>query len=164
MKPLLLQYATYNAWAHTRIYNAVQLVPAHVQVTKAVGSFETIQATLYHLWFAENTWAGRIGFNTANAAAVEPGTETATICYHLLQISHSYIQYIEKANESTLAQQVTYRTTKNELFQQPVYQILHHVFNHATYHRGQIISMLRSFKIGNLPATDFIVWSRTAGL
>ena len=35
-----------------------------------------------------------------------------------------------------------------------------HVFNHGTYHRGQLINMLRQLGVEKLPQTDFIVWSR----
>ncbi|MGB3005447.1 MAG: DinB family protein [Chitinophagaceae bacterium] len=35
-----------------------------------------------------------------------------------------------------------------------------HVFNHAAYHRGQLINMLRQLGVKKLPATDFIIWSR----
>jgi uncharacterized damage-inducible protein DinB len=38
--------------------------------------------------------------------------------------------------------------------------MLLHVFNHGTYHRGQLVTMLRQLGIENIPATDFIVWSR----
>ena len=35
-----------------------------------------------------------------------------------------------------------------------------HVFNHSTYHNGQIVTMLRQLKIEKIPATDFIAWTR----
>jgi len=49
---------------------------------------------------------------------------------------------------------------KGEHFKQPIYKMLLHVFNHGTYHRGQIVNMLRQLGIEKIPQTDFIVWSR----
>jgi uncharacterized damage-inducible protein DinB len=35
-----------------------------------------------------------------------------------------------------------------------------HVFNHGTYHRGQLVNMLRQLGIEKIPPTDFSVWSK----
>jgi uncharacterized damage-inducible protein DinB len=53
-----------------------------------------------------------------------------------------------------------YQNTKKEQFKQPIYQVLLHMFNHSTYHRGQLVTMLRQLGVQKLPSTDFIVWSR----
>ena len=39
-----------------------------------------------------------------------------------------------------------------------IYQMLVHVFNHSTYHRGQLINMLRQLGIEKVPTTDFALW------
>ena len=49
---------------------------------------------------------------------------------------------------------------KREMFKQPVWQMILHVFNHGTYHRGQLINMLRQLGVEKISQTDFIVWSR----
>jgi uncharacterized damage-inducible protein DinB len=41
-----------------------------------------------------------------------------------------------------------------------VYQILLHLANHNTYHRGQLVNMLRQLGVEKIPQTDFVVWSR----
>jgi len=38
--------------------------------------------------------------------------------------------------------------------------MLTHVFNHGTYHRGQLITMARQLGVEKLQQTDFIIWSR----
>ncbi|MDQ6763781.1 MAG: hypothetical protein M3015_14295, partial [Bacteroidota bacterium] len=53
------------------------------------------------------------------------------------------------------------QNSKKEFFKQPVYEMLVQVFNHQTFHRGQLITMMRQNGIDKLPATDFIVYSRT---
>jgi uncharacterized damage-inducible protein DinB len=39
-----------------------------------------------------------------------------------------------------------------------VYHVLHHIFNHSTYHRGQLVTMLRQLGSKDIPATDFIAF------
>jgi uncharacterized damage-inducible protein DinB len=43
-----------------------------------------------------------------------------------------------------------------------VVDVFLHVLNHGTYHRGQLVNMLRQLGIEKIPQTDFIVWSRSA--
>jgi uncharacterized damage-inducible protein DinB len=38
--------------------------------------------------------------------------------------------------------------------------MLLHLFNHGTYHRGQLVNQLRQLGIAKIPPTDFIIWSR----
>ena len=40
-----------------------------------------------------------------------------------------------------------YYNSKKEHFKSPVYQMLMHVFNHGTYHRGQLVNMLRQLGV-----------------
>jgi uncharacterized damage-inducible protein DinB len=50
---------------------------------------------------------------------------------------------------------IEYKNLKGDAFAKPVWEILLHVVNHGTYHRGQIAAMLR--QLGHVPpSTDFI--------
>jgi uncharacterized damage-inducible protein DinB len=53
-----------------------------------------------------------------------------------------------------------YYNTKRELFKDPTWQMLLQVFNHGSYHRGQLVNMLRQLGVEKIPQTDFIVWGR----
>jgi len=54
---------------------------------------------------------------------------------------------------------VAYKNIKGEPFQSPVWQIVLHIVNHASYHRGQITTMLR--QLGHTPVpTDLIAFYR----
>ena len=67
---------------------------------------------------------------------------------------------MSNASELSLDHVFHYYTTKKELIKLPVYQMLLHVFNHGTYHRGQLVTILRELGVEKIPQTDFIVWSR----
>ena len=52
-----------------------------------------------------------------------------------------------------------YKTTEGVPYASPAWQMLQHVVNHGTYHRGQIATMLR--QLGNKSqSTDMIVFYR----
>jgi uncharacterized damage-inducible protein DinB len=78
----------------------------------------------------------------------------------LLVQNHQWAEWVSEATETALADVFTYQNLKGEQFTQPIFQMLIHVFNHGTYHRGQMVTMLRQLGVEKIPATDFIVWSR----
>ncbi len=79
----------------------------------------------------------------------------------LLSLSKQWNQWVSGANEMQITHVFGYQNSKKEFFKQPVYEMLLHLFNHQTFHRGQLITMMRQNGIEKIPATDFIVFSRT---
>ena len=61
--------------------------------------------------------------------------------------------YLAGVDEASLARDVAYRTFDGTPHQQPLHELIRHVVNHATYHRGQLAAMLR--QLGKTPpSTD----------
>ena len=79
---------------------------------------------------------------------------------HLLDQNKQWKEWIAAASEPMLRHEFKYHNSKRESFKQPIYQMLLHVFHHGSYHRGQLVNMLRQLGVEKIPATDFIVWSR----
>ena len=79
---------------------------------------------------------------------------------HLLHQNRQWNEWVNNVNEHQLEHVFQYQNSKRELFKQPIYQMLVHVFNHGTYHRGQLVNMLRQLGEEKVPQTDFIQWSR----
>jgi len=61
----------------------------------------------------------------------------------------------------TLDNVFQYYNTKRELFKDPTWQMLLHVFNHGSYHRGQLVNMFSQLGVEKIPQTDFLIWTRT---
>ena len=78
----------------------------------------------------------------------------------LVNYSQLWLEWVEKSTVVAFEHEFMYRNTKKEQFKQPVFQMLLHLFNHQTYHRGQLITMLRQVGVTKIPATDFIEWCR----
>jgi uncharacterized damage-inducible protein DinB len=66
-------------------------------------------------------------------------------------------RFIDELAEQSLSTIVRYTNTKGEQWAYPVSQILQHVVNHSTYHRGQVITMLRQLG-AKAVMTDFLVY------
>ncbi len=62
-------------------------------------------------------------------------------------------------NEYDLSLKIKYRNSRGKEFQNSIADILFHIANHATHHKGQIIASLRQGGI-EPPVTDYIFYKR----
>jgi uncharacterized damage-inducible protein DinB len=90
----------------------------------------------------------------------DPENNFDTASRKLLELSKQWNGWVADANEKKITHVFGYYNSKKEFFKQPVYEMLLHLFNHQTYHRGQIVTLLRQNGIDKIPPTDFIVFSR----
>ena len=161
MKEILEQFAAYNIWANQKMSELVQSLPDEMLHTTLPSSFPTLHATLLHMWDAESIWWQRMKLQEVIIAPSSSfvGT-TLDVSTSLLQQNKLWETWVRNASIAALEHVFMYQNTMREQFKQPIYQMVLHVFNHGTYHRGQLVNMLRQSGIENIPQTDFIVWSR----
>lgn len=68
-------------------------------------------------------------------------------------------KYLDDKDDASLQETIQYQNSKGVTFEQPLEDIIMHVFNHATHHRGQIVSRLRELNY-EPPVTDYIYYLR----
>jgi uncharacterized damage-inducible protein DinB len=164
MKEMLLQLSAYHLWANHTLLEAINNLSDEAQHTELPGSFSSIHKTILHLWNAESIWWQRMKLQERIVAPAETFTGTTTEAGQQLQLlNKQWHEWISGAQERMLEHVFMYHNSKREQFKQPIYQMLLHVFNHGTYHRGQLVNQLRQLGVAKIPATDFIVWSRKKG-
>jgi len=161
MKKLLLEYAAYNVWANQRMIDCISNLTDD-QINREINSsYKSIYATLLHLWDAESIWWQRIKLQEQvdvpgshfNGSVLELGA-------NLMKQSKQWKEWVDIATEAALEHEFIYRNSKKEQFKQPVSEVLIHLFNHQTYHRGQLITMFRQVGVEEVPGTDFISFTR----
>ena len=161
MKELLQQLATYNIWATQRILEVILALPEEKQKQELPSSFKSLYHTVLHIWTAENVWWQRMKLQERIISPFDNFKGTMEeLANELLQQNHQWQEWVLHATDAALDHVFQYQTFQKEQFKQPIYQMLLHVFNHGTYHRGQLINMLRQMGVEKLPDTDFIIWSR----
>ena len=113
------------------------------------------------MWDAESAWWQRMKMQervivpSENFSGKMPDVSTG-----LMQQNRLWLDWVNNATEPALDHVFQYYNSKKEHFKQPVWQVMLHVFNHGTYHRGQLVTMLRQLGIEKIPATDFVVFTR----
>jgi uncharacterized damage-inducible protein DinB len=161
MKELLRQLAAYNVWASQKLCEVVSTLSPELQQKELPSSFASLLSTILHMWDAESIWWQRMKLQEVITRPSENFSGNATEAMQgLLQQSKLWEEWINAATDMGLDHVFSYQNTKREKFKQPVYQVLLHIMNHGTYHRGQLVNMLRQLSHQKIPATDFIVWSR----
>jgi uncharacterized damage-inducible protein DinB len=161
VKQILQEYASYNTWANQLIVDNILLLPEELTVKEVPSSFSTLHGTLVHMWNAESIWWQRMKMQEM---VTLPGLNfkgnTPEVANAMLAQNKLWESWVTNATQLALEHVFHYQNTKKEQFKQPIYQMLLHMFNHGTYHRGQLVTMLRQLGVQQLPSTDFIVWSR----
>ena len=163
MKLLLQQLASYNTWANQKLTEYISTLPEELQAKEVVSSFPSLHLTLLHMWSAENVWWQRLKLQENITYHMNYFTgSTHDVIQHLLQQNKMWEDWINNSSEMSIEHVFKYHNTKREPFKQPTYQMLIHVFNHGSYHRGQLVTMLRQLGQTKIPQTDFIVWIRNS--
>lgn len=161
MKELLLNYARYNLWANKRICDFLLQVEEEKLNREIVSSFTGIKKTCTHVLGAEVLWIMRLhGTSPSSVPAKYEEMSIREITNLWLSKSQEIISFIENKTEEELLEMLHYKNIAGQSFISSVRDIMQHVVNHGTYHRGQIITMLRQAGFSKLFPTDYIVFCR----
>lgn len=161
MKEILQQLAAYNLWANQKLLDLILKLDENTQQQIVASSFPNLYATVLHMWDAESAWWQRMKLHEKLLIPSENFNPTMQEAANgLLQQNRMWIEWIDNASPAAIEHVFAYQNSRREQFKQPVYQMMLHVFNHGTYHRGQLITMLRALNIDKLPQTDFVIWTR----
>jgi uncharacterized damage-inducible protein DinB len=161
MEQMARMYTEYNHWANKRLLEHVLSLPGDFFTARADNSFDSIRKTFLHIWDAEYIWMARIegkSFDTWPSALVNDDEPISA----LLETSLKWKDYSSSASVEELERKVDYGSIDGTPHSQKVFEILMHCMNHSTFHRGQVITMLRGFKVeGKIPSTDLITYLRS---
>ncbi len=146
MKELLRRYAAYTIWANQKLFDCIRDLPEEQLDREIISSFSSIRKTMLHMWDAEAIWWQRLKLEERVLRSVRQ--------------SQIWRDWVDAATEAQLQHVFAYQNTKKEQFKQPVFEMLVHIANHGTYHRGQLVTMLRQLGVEKIPQTDIIVFFR----
>lgn len=155
----LKQLVSYNWWANSRIAE-VLIKLDNAELDKEISSsFSSIRKTVFHIWDAEFIWLSRInGVSLSAFPSKTYGKEVAIDAF--LTCSRDFESSVKNAPDSFFFKSCTYKNLQQKEFTNSHAEIIIHCMNHSTYHRGQLVTLLRQIGIVELPSTDFIAFLR----
>lgn len=162
MKELLSAYAAYNRWAYQTLTDTILQMDEHLHQQIVKSSFPNLYATILHLWDAESIWWQRMEGHQQMVIPSKQFNPTMKEAVNgLLQQAGEWERFVTGTTEENLQREFYYKNLKGDSFRSAVWQVTHHLFNHGTYHRGQLVTMMRELGVTEIPVTDFIHWYRT---
>ena len=160
-KNYFIELSTYNVWANNEFRNWLLQLSQEQLKQPLVSSFNSIEATALHIVGAESVWLERLNQvqNWVWLPSVFKGT-TDELLQLWKQSSEGLHQFVKDLPEEDFMAKVSFKNLKGDAFEMPYYKMLAHVFNHSTYHRGQLTTMLRQVDFTDVGSTDMINFYR----
>jgi uncharacterized damage-inducible protein DinB len=147
----------FNSWAQTRMFDATSQLTPDEFTRDLKNSFPSVRDTLLHAVGAEWVWLTRWhGTSPTSFPYSDQNLDNEGIRQVWQQIDQERAAFLASLDEPGIDRVVEYTSFAGKHFAFPLWQMLRHVVNHATYHRGQITTMLR--QLGhNAVSTDLIL-------
>jgi uncharacterized damage-inducible protein DinB len=158
MKELFLQYAAYNLWANRQLLDILDTLTPEQQHQEITSSFNSLYKTVQHVWFAESLWLQRIRKIPAVVPVDNFNGSMQELSAALTELDRQWEPAVEKLKEEQLSEIIAYTNIRGIAYQVRLDKLLLHIFNHSTYHRGQLVTMLRQAGVTKIPSTDFSAW------
>lgn len=159
----ITKHLQFNLWANKQFADLLTTVPDHIYFHVNKSSFSSVAKTLVHIWGAENIWLKRMqGSDTGSLSTEELLKNKSAALQALAETSASLLHFVQNKTEAELDRIYPYKNLKGEPFESSYLDTLFHVVNHSTYHRGQIITMLREAGIEKVVSTDLIHYIRSS--
>jgi len=156
MKEIIHLYSGYDLWANTRMVERLQRESDTVLDHPARSSFPSLRLTARHMRDAGIIWYQRLsGMPVTLSGKQDEGIGS------LLEQSAAMNEMVLGLDEQRLLERVDYTNLKGDPFTQPRWQLLMHIFNHATYHRGQLITIMHQLGLDEVPNTDMVNYQRS---
>jgi uncharacterized damage-inducible protein DinB len=160
-KQFLLAIADYNAWANSIAIAWLRQISDEQWQQAITSSFPSIRQTAIHIASAESVW---IDFWNDVPEPVYLSTVFTGTRQELITIwentSAGLKQFIENCAEEDYQRPVVFKWPRGGTMQMEFSQTCVHVFNHSTYHRGQLVNALRQVGFTDLCSTDMATYYR----
>jgi uncharacterized damage-inducible protein DinB len=148
----------YTLWADRQVLYSVRQVGAEDLTRDAGISFGSILGTLAHILGAERMWLSRFsGTPLDRVPSIEDFPTLLAWIAGWEETAAGLEAFLAGLSDEQLAAAVTWTNTRGETFTRPLWQPVMHLVNHSTYHRGQIVSLLRQMGYP-VPTTDLIYY------
>lgn len=151
----------FHYWANHRMLSAVETLTPE-QYTKDLGnSFKSVRDTLVHLYFADWVWHARwIGDSPQHRLNPEDFPDVTAIRAAWSEHEQKMRAFLDGIGEAGVDRVYQYKNLSGQEFTSVFWQMFQHVINHATYHRGQVTTMMRQMGVEPGQPQDLIAFYR----
>ena len=150
----------FHYWARDRVFAAVGALDPEQYARPMGNSFASIRDTLNHVYLAEWIWYARWNGDSPTGFPTDEIPDVSALQTRWSDLERKLRAYLGNAGESGINRVINYRLMSGKAGASPLWQMVAHVVNHATYHRGQVTTMLRQLGAAPAQSTDMITYFR----
>ena len=150
----------FHYWARDRVLVAVEALSPEQYARPMGNSFSSIRDTLNHVYLAEWIWYSRWNGESPSAFPSDQILDLMTLRRRWSEMEGNVRSFVGAAGDPGLQRVYEYRLMSGKEGASPLWQMIAHVVNHATYHRGQVTTMLRQLGASPAQSTDMIAYFR----
>ena len=150
----------YNSWANRRTLEACAPLGEEQFTRDLHSSFRSVRDTLAHIFLVEWLWLER--WQGRSPDAFPPANDFPnldSVRRRWAEIERNLLDYVASLGQADLDRVISHKTTAGLAQAAPLWQMLQHLVNHGTYHRGQVATMLRQLDAKPV-STDLILFHR----
>ena len=154
----------YHYWARDRLLAALEPLTTD-QFNRDLGSsFKSIRETVVHTYAAEWAWYSRWQGQSPTALMTSDAfPDVAALRQAWTEQEQKTRAFLEDVGDQGLTRVFEYKLLSGQPGATPLWQMLQHVVNHASYHRGQVTTMLRQLGVEPPKSMDMIAFYRAKG-
>ena len=154
-KSYFIELAQYNIWANNIVISWLQQISEQQWKQPVVSSFNSIAETATHIAGAEKIWLDRWQLNSKSTfLTIESIGSKEEFIEIWKTASANILHFFEQINENDFATSFSFKRLNGEENTLQYAKTFTHVLNHSTYHRGQLVTMLRQVGFINVSSTD----------
>ena len=151
----------YHYWARDRVLDAAAALTPD-QLGRDMGSsFRSIRDTLAHLYAAEWAWCSRWNGVSPTAFPDVALPDVPTFRARWEELESNVRAVVDRMGEQGIDRAIEYKMLNGDPRASVFWQMVQHVVNHASYHRGQVTTMLRQLGAPPPQSMDLITFYRT---
>jgi uncharacterized damage-inducible protein DinB len=150
----------YTEWANHRVIRASATLSVEDWKRDLASSHGGVRGTLVHTMWAEWIWLERWK-GLPNPGKVDEGEfgDVTRLSERWRVLNEHRQAWFRGLSEAAVREPLAYRLMNGTEMAQPLWQLVQHLANHSTYHRGQVIAMLRMLGQKAVP-TDMVAFDR----
>jgi uncharacterized damage-inducible protein DinB len=165
MKTHFVMMAKYNAWANARLFRMAGALQDELYRKETGAYFKSLHGTLNHLLAADRIWMSRL-----TGAGDHPERLNAILFDDLASLHAARVEedrriigFVQRLEEPAFEEVLDYRTLVGTPQRQRRREILAHLFNHETHHRGQAHAILTVLGVTEPDPLDLLIMLREQG-
>jgi len=157
----LVELVEYHYWARDRMLETVAGLTPDQFTRRLSSSFPSVRDTLVHCYSAEWVWYSRwTGVSPDKPIPADRYPDLVSLVDDWAGLERQVRTFVDRLGDEQVGREIDYVLMNGTAGRSSFQQMLQHVVNHGSYHRGQVTTLLRQLGASPPPSTDMSAFFR----